>query len=97
VKALYILPLIGAIAGAFDIWGIFTTSQISAPQQAAGATIAVAWAVIPYVFVRAIEKMASVEERELKRLNETLTGHTKLLAEIANAAAEKSESAEVGL
>ena len=52
---------------------------------------ATGWAVIPYCGVRAcIAIAASPEENQLKRLNETITTHTRLLAEMANAASKQS-------
>lgn len=37
--------------------------QQSAVQQAAGATIAAAWAIIPYVFMRSIEPTAKADQQ----------------------------------
>lgn len=56
VKLFYGLSLLGAIVGGLD-FAISAASANSAPQQAAGAAMAVAWAVIPYVFARAAEKL----------------------------------------
>lgn len=56
VKFLYVLTLLGAVVGAGDfLLGLVAAN--SAPQQAAGAAMALAWAVIPYVFARAAEKL----------------------------------------
>jgi hypothetical protein len=88
VNALWVIVLLGAIGGALQLGQVLTATEIGAPQQAAGAAIAAALAIIPYCFVRAIQFMAgSPSERELKRINEALATHTKLLAEVANKAA----------
>lgn len=67
MSLLSILPLLGAIAGAFAMLGILDAFQISAPQRAA-------------VFVRANENMVAPKAREPKRINERLTSHARLLA-----------------
>ncbi len=54
--------IMGACAGAFFMSSVFG-SATSAPQEAAGAAMAVALAVIPYVFTRALSEMADVSQR----------------------------------
>ncbi len=54
VQFLNIVALLGAVAGGVTLFGTFAGSK-SAPQEAAGAAIAVALAVIPYVFARAVQ------------------------------------------
>lgn len=46
-----------ACLAAIELFSVFASAQ-SAPQQAAGAAIAAAMVVIPYVFTRAIEGLA---------------------------------------
>lgn len=53
----YILVLIGAAFGGFEFLNMYAYAD-SAPQQAAGAAMAIAWVVLPYGFARAIEKLA---------------------------------------
>ncbi|HEE9789205.1 TPA: hypothetical protein R8F93_003265 [Enterobacter soli] len=48
--------VIGFVEGIFGVVG-----ATSAPQQAAGAAMGVAWAVIPYCIVRAIQQMRPQE------------------------------------
>ena len=91
MKVLWLLTSFAAVgAGMVGINGVL--SATSAPQQAAAAAISVAIAIIPYCFTRACEKLANEEvdrlAMQLKKLNETLEVHTKLLAEIANASAQ---------
>lgn len=86
MRALHILTVLGAVIGGFQLLNVEAVAA-SAPQQAAGAALAVAWTVIPYCFARAIIAMcSSPEQAELKKLNETLATHTRLLATLANTA-----------
>lgn len=82
MKALHLLTIIGCVVAAFPMAGILMVN--GAPQEGALAAVAVACAVIPYCFVRAIELWAAPSEKELRKPNETLAVHTRLLAEIAN-------------
>lgn len=66
----YILTMIGTAIGGFTL--LMTMAADSAPQQAAGAAMAVAWAVIPYCFARCVEKIGEVSisdalERQWRR------------------------------
>jgi len=90
MKALHILTIIGCLCGGFTLVNTFITAN-GAPQEGAGAAIAVAFVVIPYCFVRAIELWAAPEEAQLRKLNETLTIHTRLLAQLANASIEERQ------
>lgn len=54
----YLFVLAGAIIGGLEFLGMMAAAA-SAPQQAAGAAMAVAWAVIPYAFARAFDEMIS--------------------------------------
>lgn len=56
MKYLWVFPLFGSIAAALAILITFATGA-SAPQEAAGFALACALAIVPYVFVRAIEAM----------------------------------------
>lgn len=85
MKYWHICTILGAIGAAIELLSVQTTAGISAPQEAAGAALAVAMVVIPYCFARALVAMStSAEEAQLKRLNETIETHTRLLAEMAN-------------
>jgi hypothetical protein len=53
---IWILALLGSIAAGLTLFGGILFSN-GAPQQAAAAAIAVGFAVIPYCFARAIEKL----------------------------------------
>lgn len=60
MKFLWVISIIcGAIGFMQGIVGVFVA--VSAPQQAAGAAMGVAWAVIPYCIVRAIQQMRPQE------------------------------------
>ena len=89
MNGLWIITAICAAGAAvFGVAGVALAN--GAPQEASAAAIAVAVAVVPYCFTRACEKITDVQGRELKKLNETMTVHTKLLAQTANASAENA-------
>lgn len=54
VPFLYIITLLSTVVGALVLLFSATGSQ-SAPQEAAGAAIAIGLAVIPYVFTRCVQ------------------------------------------
>ena len=58
MKALWVLPLLGVIA-AGAVLGLFYPGADSAPKEAAVASLACAIALLPYVFVRTVEGLAS--------------------------------------
>lgn len=68
MKAIWILPIIGALLGALVF--LFTISVAKgSPQEAAGFAMAMALAVIPYVLARAIQEMnKSSIEADTKRI-----------------------------
>lgn len=68
---LYILVLAGCAIGGFQFLLALAAAE-SAPQQAAGAAMALGWAVLPYVFVRAIDRMVASERQA--QTNELLRG-----------------------
>ena len=96
MRFLHIFTVLGAIIGGFELLTVVSASGISAPQQAAGAAMAIAWVAIPYCFARAMVEMANSETAQLKRLNETIETHTRLLAATANAAVESIPAATSG-
>lgn len=55
VKIFYSLAAVGAFIGGFEFFSAMTKAQ-SAPQQAAGAAMALCWAVLPYVLARAVQE-----------------------------------------
>ena len=63
MKVLWWLVIVGAVVGALML--IFTSTS-SAPQEAAGAAIAVALVVIPYCLTRAVEGIRSERVRNEK-------------------------------
>ena len=91
MRILHVLTVLGAIAAVIQMNGL--DKATSAPQQAAGAAMALAWVIIPYCFVRALVEMNSAEVTELKQLNEVLAKHTRMLAEMANSAEKNSDGA----
>lgn len=52
----YVLVIIGTLIGGYELLNTLAFAE-SAPQQAAGAALALAWAVLPYCFARAVEKL----------------------------------------
>ncbi|PBI78956.1 hypothetical protein [Rahnella victoriana] len=60
MKALWVIALIcGVIGFVQGVLSVFAAN--SAPQQAAGAAMGIAWAVIPYCICRAIQQMKPQE------------------------------------
>lgn len=57
MRGLYLLPVLGALAGGYELLRTLAWAQ-SAPQQAAGAAIAATYALLPYVFARAMVELA---------------------------------------
>lgn len=52
------ISLLGAGLGIIEFVGTLSGAS-SAPQQAAGAAMAVCWAVIPYVIARAVSEIVN--------------------------------------
>ena len=67
----WFLALLGAFAGELTL--LTVVFQTGAPQQAAVAAIAVAHAVIPYCFARAIEKMRGRDREQGESALEAIT------------------------
>lgn len=63
MRGLYILPILGALLGGLEFLSTMAQAS-SAPQQAAGAAMAVAAAVLPYVLVRAMVEMTERPAQE---------------------------------
>jgi hypothetical protein len=61
MKALWSLAILGAVAGAIGLISTFAAN--GAPQQAAGAAIAVALAVLPCCLARAVEGIQAKESQ----------------------------------
>jgi hypothetical protein len=90
MRFLHIFTIIGALAGLRELLQVLSSSTIGPQQQAAGAAIAVALVVLPYCFVRALVEMdGGPQSVELKRLNDSLSTHTRLLAEMADVGAQQ--------
>ena len=56
IRILYGLCVFGCLAGGWVLWWTFSTA-LSAPQEATGAALAIALAVIPYCLARAAQEM----------------------------------------
>lgn len=78
---IWLLVLLGAGLGGLELYDVVRTAT-GAPQQAAGAAMAMALAVIPYVVARAI--MAIAQERVQSSMDEDLTAARKALEQLAN-------------
>lgn len=92
MKIIGFLSILAALAAELlFLFGI--SSATSSPQQAATAGMALATAVIPYVFFRAAQAMKQTEDVEaIRRLLEELVGHRIVSNEEARLAIEqKSE------
>lgn len=69
MKFFFFLALLGTLIGSFIL--ISTLMQAKgAPQEAAGAAIALCFGVLPYVFARCVEKMGG--PREVRIVENTL-------------------------
>lgn len=80
---IYAMPIIGSIAGTIVILMTMIGSR-SAPQEAAGYAMACAFAVVPYVFARAmdlsrdtVDNNTERQTRALEKLASTLAPDTK--------------------
>lgn len=60
---LYVLTAIGSLIGGYFLLMALTVAE-SAPQEASLAAIAVAFAVLPYVFARAVERADAANEAD---------------------------------
>ena len=56
MRFLWLLPLFGSLIGGLFLVDAMLDSA-GAPQQAAGAAIAVGFAALPYIFVRAADEL----------------------------------------
>lgn len=81
ISFFFSLTALGAVAGALML-GLTLAGSQSAPQQAAGAAIALALAIIPYVFSRCIQIVVSETYRreENQRLVDKLAAIERTLS-----------------
>ena len=56
MRFIWILPLFGSLIAGLEFFDSLM-SAASAPQQAAGAAMAMCWAILPYVFARAAAEL----------------------------------------
>lgn len=85
MRLVFVLPLIGAIIGSLIILLTMAASG-SAPQEAAGYAMAAAFAVVPYVFAKAIaglsaERPSKIADRLVEAINATQTATKPTSAE----------------
>jgi hypothetical protein len=66
-RLFHILTILGSIAGGFTLLDTYNRAE-SAPQQAAGAAIAIALTIIPYCFARACTLMVGESVCKLARV-----------------------------
>ena len=69
MKLFWLLTIVGCLAGGFILY-ITVTSASGAPQEASGAAIAVACAVIPYCFARSLQLWNSGKQPINPKLNQ---------------------------
>lgn len=89
MAVLWILVLLGGLIAGFQFFSVLLATEISAPQQAAGSAMAVAWIVIPYCFARACNELDPGRDlpamrKQLAEVIDRLSTHTRLLAATAN-------------
>lgn len=93
----WIVTLLGCAIGALFLVDALIGDK-SAPQQAAEAAVAVAFAIIPYCFSRAVDGLADSRRDDLlspiNEIRDTIRTHTPILATIANEAAGTVETPE---
>lgn len=53
----WVIAIIGVLIGGVSFLATLTAKEISAPQQAAGAAMALCWVVIPYCLARAVSDL----------------------------------------
>lgn len=58
VSILWVLTILGTLYGGFTFAQTLMLAD-SAPQQAAGAAMAVGWAILPYILARAVSELLS--------------------------------------
>lgn len=85
MQLFWVVTLIAACAGGFQLANTFVMAN-SAPQQAAGAALAVAITIVPYVFTRALEGAF--------RSNAWKADLTKVLLELTEARKESIAAAK---
>ena len=69
MKLIWLLTIVGCLVGGLLLY-ITVTSASGAPQEAAGAAIAVACAVIPYCFARSLQLWNSGKQPINPKLNQ---------------------------
>lgn len=75
---IYLVVLAGCVMGGMQFLLVLGAAE-SAPQQAAGAAVALGWVVIPYVAARAIDRMiASQRQAEMLAALRALKGAAPL-------------------
>jgi hypothetical protein len=90
----WIIELLACIIAALSFSSDYTAAT-SAPQQCVAISMALLIVILPYCFCRAISgigQSSSVQSSlisEIRKLNEQVATHTKLLASIANGTPEK--------
>ena len=67
IQLFYALTVLGTLIGGYEF--LLLSNAESAPQQAAGAAMAIGWALIPYVLARSC--------REVERLKQELASWDK--------------------
>ena len=65
LQIVWMLPLLGSIIAGFEFFNSMA-SATSAPQQAAGAAMAMCWAVPPYILARAYQEIAQRNAEEAR-------------------------------
>lgn len=78
-RFVYVMPLLGSIAGTLTIAATALLAG-TAPQQAAGFALACALAVVPYVFARSIAALDDTSQSQQRRQTEALDKLARALA-----------------
>lgn len=64
-RLLWVLVILGVLAGGFVLFATMAMAK-GAPQEAAGAALAVALAVLPYCLARAVGELSAINTEERK-------------------------------
>jgi len=77
----WIISILACIVAFLSFVSDWQAAQ-SAPQQCVAISMALLIVILPYCLSKAI--MGIIQDGQIKRLNETLETHTRLLASMAN-------------
>jgi hypothetical protein len=87
MKFFHVVTIVASIIASFVLFGAIV--EDTAPKQAAAAAIAVGIAVIPYVFMRAVESTRNEELAELRQIAQFVAGNGGMLGRLCQVQDQK--------